>query len=148
MKPTNLNQAKIWTFFYGSYLNLKVLKEVDILPDQVEVARLNGYDIYINPLANLIRSDQHSVYGILATATHAELSRLYDHAEHILGGVYLPEAVLAETLEGAWIPALCYIAPSLDPAPATNDYIDRIVSPGKELGFPTWYIERLESFRS
>jgi len=39
-------------------------------------------------------------------------------------------------------PALCYIAPSMDPKPATSDYIDRIVGPAKEYGFPVWYIER------
>jgi hypothetical protein len=75
------------------------------------------------------------------------LKRLYAHAEHILGGVYLPEAVLTETLDQKWRPALCYIAPSMDPKPATGDYIDRIVEPAKEYGFPAWYIERVESFR-
>jgi hypothetical protein len=29
----------------------------------------------------------------------------------------------------------------------SNDYIDRIVGPAKEYGFPDWYIARLESFR-
>jgi hypothetical protein len=31
--------------------------------------------------------------------------------------------------------------------PATNDYIDRIVSPARAYGFPQWYINHLESFR-
>lgn len=48
----------VWTFFYGSYMNLDVLKEVDLVPGRVEVARLNGFDILIRPLANLVRSDQ------------------------------------------------------------------------------------------
>jgi len=142
-----MNQLKVWTFFYGSYINLSVLKKVDLIPERVEIAKLNGFDITIQPIANLIRSDQNCVYGILATTTHAELERLYDHAEHFLGGVYLPEAVLTETLDGNWIPALCYIAPSLDPKPAVDDYIDHIVAAANEYGFPTWYIERLESFR-
>lgn len=138
---------KVWTFFYGSYINLKVLNEIDLVPEQYEVAKLSGFDIQIQPLANLIRSDRHCVYGTIATATHEELKRLYAHAEHVLGGVYLPEAVLTETQDGQWKPALCYIAPSIDPQPATHDYIDRIVSPAKEYGFPTWYIERLDRFR-
>jgi hypothetical protein len=88
------------------------------------------------------------VYGIVATATHEELRRLYEHARNILGETYPPEAVLTETLDGKWLPALCYIAPSIDPRPAANDYIDRIVDAAKEFGLPAWYIERLESFRS
>jgi hypothetical protein len=29
--------------------------------------------------------------------------------------------------------------------PAARDYVDRIVKPAKELGFPSWYIAHLES---
>ena len=61
--------------------------------------------------------------------------------------VFAPEAVLVETLDNKWKPALCYIAPAMEPRPAENDYIDRIVGPAKEYGFPDWYIRRLESFR-
>jgi hypothetical protein len=35
----------------------------------------------------------------------------------------------------------------MEPRPATADYIDRVVTPAKEFGFPGWYIDRLESFR-
>ncbi len=111
-----MDSPTIVTFFYGSYINLDVLREVDLVPERVEVARLPGFDLLIRPLANLVPSDEHTVYGILATATHAELDRLYEHAQHVLGGSYLPRAVLAHTLSGQFEPALCYIAPSLEPA--------------------------------
>jgi hypothetical protein len=140
-------EPTIWTFFYGSYINMDVLREVKYAPEKWEVARLAGFDVSIRPRANLVRSTQHSVYGILATGTHAELGRLYAHAKDVLGEVYLPEAVLAETLDGKWRPALCYICPGMDPRPATNDYIDRIVTAARKYGFPGWYLQRLESFR-
>jgi hypothetical protein len=142
-----MTEPKIWTFFYGSYINLDVLREVNYVPEQSEVARLAAFDILIRPRANLVRSNQHSVYGILATGTHAELGRLYAHAKDVLGETYLPEAVLAETLDGEWKPALCYICPAMNPRPATDDYIDRIVVPARGYAFPDWYIQRLESFR-
>ena len=56
-------EPTVWTFFYGSYMNLSVLKEVNLIPGQWEVANLNGFDIQIQPRANLIRSEQHCVYG-------------------------------------------------------------------------------------
>lgn len=140
-------EPKIWTFFYGSYMNFDVLKEVDYIPEHWEVARLNGYDIHIQPRANLMRSDQHCVYGIVATATHPQLTRLYAHAQDVLGEIYLPEAVLVETLAGKWRPALCYICPVMEPRPAANDYVDRIVKPAREFGFPGWYVAHLESYR-
>lgn len=123
-----------------------VLRGVGVVPDRVEVARLPGFDIEIHPLANLVPSDRHTVYGVLATATHAELGRLYDHARDVLGGVYLPHPVLAYTLAGQAEPALCYIAPQLTPAPAAPEYVARIVGPALAYGFPEWYIRRLESF--
>lgn len=142
-----MTEPKVWTFFYGSYMNFAVLREVNLVPDRWEVARLSGFDIRIQPRANLVRSEQHRVYGIVATATHPELSRLYAHARDVLGEIYLPEAVLVETLQGAWRPALCYLAPAMEPRPATHDYIDRIAGPAREFGFPEWYIRRIESFR-
>ena len=137
----------IWVFFYGSYINMHVLREVEYVPEKWEVARLAGFDICIRPRANLLRSTQHSVYGILATGTHTELARLYAHAKDVLGEIYLPEAVFAETLDGKWRPALCYLCPAMVPKPATNDYLDRTVTPARKYGFPGWYLERLESFR-
>jgi hypothetical protein len=85
--------------------------------------------------ANLLHSDRNSVYGILAIGTHAELSRLYAHARDVLGETYLPEAVLTETLDGKYKPALCYICPEMMPRLATNDYINRIVTPARKYGF-------------
>lgn len=141
-----MREPSVVTFFYGSYINLNVLREVDLVPTRVEVARLSGFDIEIRPLANLSESDQHTVYGILATATHAELQRLYAHAQDVLGGTYLPQAVVAQTLAGQLEPALCYIAPALSGEPASADYVGRIVDAGREHGFPSWYIAKLQSF--
>jgi hypothetical protein len=139
-----MSQPLVWTFFYGSFINLDVLKQSGFVPERFEVARLSGFDIQIAPLANLVRSSEHSVYGIVASATHEDLRRLY--AQDWVG-TYLPEAVLVETANGKWRPALCYIAPAGEPKPAANDYIDRIVGPAKKHGFPDWYIQRLERFR-
>jgi cation transport regulator ChaC len=142
-----MNEPKVWTFFYGSYMNFDVLKEAHLIPELWEVARLHGFDILIQPRANLVRSEGNCVFGIIAAATHQELDRLYAHAKEVLGETYLPEAVLVETLDGKWKSALCYICPAMVPRLAANDYIDRIVKPAKEFGFPDWYIKRLESFR-
>ena len=141
-----MTEPKVVTFFYGSYMDPAVLRGIGVVPDRVEVARLPGFDIEIHPLANLVPSDRHTVYGVLAPVTHAELGRLYDHARDVLGGVYLPHPVLASTLDGQVEPALCYIAPHLAPGPASPEYVARILGPARSYGFPAWYIRRLESF--
>jgi hypothetical protein len=137
-------EPTVWVFFYGSFINREVLKQSGYILEHYEVARLSGFDISIRPLANLVRSSQHCVFGILALATHEQLRRL---CSQDWVGTYLPEAVLVETLDGTRRPALCFIAPSPEERPASGDYIDRIVGPAREYGFPDWYIARLESFR-
>jgi hypothetical protein len=140
-------ERKIWTFFYGSFINLEVLRILGVVPEKYEAARLNGFDIRIQPFASLLRSDQDCVYGIVALAGHDELRRLYDYAKRELSAIYLPEAVLVETFDGKWRAALCYIAPEMEPRAPNEDYIERIVGPAKTYGFPDWYIARLEAFR-
>jgi hypothetical protein len=140
-------EPNVWVFFYGSYINLDVLAEVELFPEDREVGRLSGFDLRITPRANLVRSDRDRVYGLLATATHRELGRLYAHAHDVLGETYLPEAVLVETLDGRWRPALTYLCPEMIPRPADPAYVERIASPARRLGFPDWYVARIESFR-
>ena len=138
-------EPKVWVFFYGSFINRQILAKGGLKPDRVEVARLSGFDIRIETLATLVRSDRHCVYGIVCEATHAELRNLY--GQDWLGGTYLPEAVLVATDCGGLIPALCYIAPTHPPARPADDYLDWITEPAREYRFPDWYIQRLKSFR-
>ena len=145
-QPDDALDPRVSTFFYGSYINPAVLREVDLVPPRFEVARLAGFDITIRPLANLVPSERSVVYGVLAEATHAELDRLYAHARDVLGGVYLPRPVLVETLDGRFRPALCYIAKGLSGEAPSAAYVDRIVGPARDHGFPDWYVERLRSF--
>jgi len=140
-------EPKVPVFFYGSYMSRSVLAEIEFVPEAMVAGRLHGYDITIAPLANLEPSDRGVVYGLIAEATHAELARLYGHAEQVLGGKYLPFPVLVELIDGTFRPALCYIAPELTSAEADPDYVARVLGPAREARFPDWYLERLESFR-
>jgi hypothetical protein len=139
-------EPKVPVFFYGSYMNRAVLKEAELSPERFLVGRLFGYDIRIAPRANLVPSDRDVVYGALTEATHAELERLYARARDVLGETYLPHPVVVEADDGAWRPALCYLAATMEPRPADPAYVARIVAPARELGFPQWYVERLTGF--
>ena len=136
---------KAWVFFYGSFINRQVLARGGFTLERFEIARLWGFDIVIETLATLVRSDRHCVYGIACEFTHEQLRGLY--AQDWLGGVYLPEAVVVETEGARSLPALCFIAPARPPARPSNDYLDWITAPAREYGFPDWYISRLERFR-
>jgi hypothetical protein len=142
-----MDDAKVAVFFYGSYMNPAVLAEAHLAPTELEVAELPDYEIEINPLANLVPAEGERVYGVLTHATHAQLDRLYAHARDVLGGIYLPHPVLVETQAGDLVPALCYIASGLEPRTPTREYVDRILTPARAHRFPSWYVERIESFR-
>ena len=140
-----MGEPRVRVFFYGSYMNPGVLRDVGIVPERFDVARLDGYDVRIGPRANLVPSQQHCVYGVLIEATHDELIRLYEHAKDALGETYLPHPVLTQAESGGWFPALCYIASSMEPQRADPAYVERITKAARDFEFPLWYIERLES---
>jgi hypothetical protein len=135
-------KRKVSVFFYGSFINLDVLKESDVVPHGYRIARLPGWDIKIAPLATLEPKDNACVYGIAVECTHEELERLYA-LEWV--GAYLPEAVLIE-VDKAFLPAFTYIKWSYESRVAAPDYVERIAGPAEKLDFPGWYVDHIRSF--
>ena len=113
---------RVWTFFYGSFMNPEVLAKADVRPTESQMARLDGWDIKIAPRATLVPSEEKSVFGVLAQLSHADLEKLYTK-DWFGFGTYLPEAVLVETIDQTWLPALCYLAPAMAPRPAANSSV-------------------------
>jgi hypothetical protein len=138
--------TRVWVFFYGTFMNPGVLAEHGVIPAEVVPARLNGFELNVRPRVNLARTDSASVYGALAAVTHDDLARIYSNLEEVLGLEYLPEPVLAEALNGALRPALCYIAPHMSDAPAERDYINQLAECVRAMGHPEWYAAYVESF--
>lgn len=134
----------VLVFFYGSFMNRDVLARYGFVPDGFEVARLPAYQLVMAPYANVVRSERDVVYGLLCHASHDDLRRLY--AEGWVSA-YQPEPVLVETTGRRWQAALCYVAPATDGDAPEADYVERIVAPAREHGFPQWYVDRLEEFR-
>jgi hypothetical protein len=141
---TQEEPRRVSVFFYGSFIDLSVLAEAEYHPKHLAVARLNGFDIVACPLANLISSVDQVVYGILTTASHEELDRLYGRD---WVRAYLPEAVVVTTGDGAFHPALCYVAPGPTAERPFENYIGRITAAALRHGFPQPYIDRLEKLR-
>jgi hypothetical protein len=135
---------RISVFFYGSFMRREVMARGGFFPEQIETAKLNGFDIHVSPHACIVRSDRHAIYGILVKATHAELAALYS-MDGV--GLFLPEAVMVEAPDGRLQPALCYIPPVCGTQSADVAYLDRLLAAGREYGFPDWYLERLDKLR-
>lgn len=150
-QPTTLEPAlpatkkRIAAFFYGSFIRREVMALGGFNPTSIEVVKLSGYDITFDPHANIFRSDQHAVCGILVHPSHEELHKLYARDGV---GIFLPEAVIVETSNTQLLPAMCYMPPVRGTEPPDTKYVERIIEAAQQHGFPTWYVNRLESFRS
>ena len=139
-------ERRVRIFFYGTFMDRKVLAEHGINSPEVVPARLSGYELSIRPRVNLTRLDRSCVYGSIAAATHDEIGKLYADLEKTFALKYLPEAVLAETLDGALLPALCYVASHMEPSAPDPDYVKQLAECVRGLGLPEWYAVYVESF--
>lgn len=142
-------ERKLQVFFYGGYMNMKTLEDLGVAKRAFAPASIHGYELVIQPHANIVEAGDGVVYGILANMTHAELDKLYgDNINQRLGVPYLPEAMLVFTRGGKITPAIVYVAHDMKPGFADSDYVDTIMKPAETYGFPRWYIERIASFKS
>lgn len=136
---------KVWTFFYGSFMNPDVLAEADVHPIGQQMARLDDWELKIAPRATLIPTQGSCVYGILAQLTHSEIDRLY--AKDWFGfGTYLPEAVMVTNAVGHPSAAMCYVAWQIEGGKPTPEYIGKMVTVAREYSFPEDYLRHIQSF--
>ena len=138
---------KVWTFFYGSFMNPEVLAKADVWPDEAQMARLDGWDLKIAPRATLIPAAGRSVFGVLAQLTHPDIEKLYTR-DWFGFGTYLPEAVLVADSAGRSLPALSYIAWETEGGTPGAEYLEKMVTIARHHGFPDWYINHIASFGS
>jgi hypothetical protein len=128
-----IEEKPVAVFFYGSFMRRDVMARGGFHPAHIEVVKLSGFDIKIDPHANIVRSDQHCVYGILVNATHKELNSLY-----------AMDGVGVELQNGSLQAALCYIPPVRVSKPADIAYLERLITTAQEYEFPTWYVQKMK----
>ena len=143
-----MSERKIQVFLFGAAISLKTLEDAGLAKRAFAPACIMGFDLVIQPIANLVEAGDGIVYGILANFTHAELATLSAyHLSEITSADFFVEPVLVQTRGGKIVPAITHISTNLPPAHADEKYIDGIVKAASTYGFPKWYMERIEKFR-
>jgi hypothetical protein len=139
---------RVRVFFYGTFMNPAVLARYGITVEKVTAARVQNFDIYIRPRVNLISKKGASVYGGVVSVTHEELDRIYVGLEKQFGLKYLPEAVLAESIETSAEsePVLCFIAAEMEPDTPEPQYVRKLAACVRALNLPESYALHIESF--
>jgi len=139
---------KIQVFLYGSAINLEVLEKTGLKKRAFAPASLVGFELVIQPVANLVENGDGIVFGILANFTHEEINTLVgQHTSSLTKAIYNPEPVIVRTRGGKIVPAATFMSVDLEPAAASNAYINRILKSATNYGFPRWYLEHIESYR-
>jgi hypothetical protein len=135
---TSMSMRRIDAFFYGLFMDIDILREADVAPVNPRRAYVDNFALLIGQRATLMPSAGARAYGMLFALTHAELERLY-----AAPGLeqYRPEAVLAQPLEGAPTPALCYTLPEAPTPQEWNPaYAARLQRALSRLDFPQAYV--------
>lgn len=129
---------RIEGFFYGLFMDKTVLLEQGVEPELRCHAYVDDYELRIGERATLVHKRGARAYGMVIALTHDDLDLLYGAP-----GLeeYRPEPIVARTLAGETLPALCYnlrLPPASDEANA--DYAQRLREVLGKLGFPPDYI--------
>lgn len=137
-----MSRRPIEVFFYGLFMDLELLRSQAVVPVQARRAFVDGFALRIGQRATLMPTAGARAYGMLMALTHHEIAQLYavPGLQH-----YLPEAVLAHTLEGEAVPALCY---NLAEPPSDSErnpaYAARLKAVLQGLGFPAEYVASIQ----
>lgn len=102
----NSNQRLNDVFFYGLYMDEKILKSKNVEPRNKRVAFANDYKLRIGNMATLLREKNSQAYGLVYSLTHDEIDILYKKS-----GLtdYISESILVELDDGSKITTLCCI---------------------------------------
>ena len=133
-----MSDRRIDGFFYGLFMDIDILREAGVAPVSPRRAYVDNFALRIGQRATLLPSAGGRAYGMVFALTHSELERLYTAP-----GLeqYRPEAVLAQSLEGTAVPALCYnLRDAPRPHERNPDYATRLQRALSKLDFPREYV--------
>jgi hypothetical protein len=137
-KDQEMTRRSIEVFFYGLFMDVELLRSQAVVPMHPRRAFVEGFTLRIGQRATLIPTAGARAYGMLIALTHHEIAQLYSAMglQH-----YLPEAVLAHTMEGQDVAALCYNLVEPPSASERNPaYAAQLKALLQGLGFPAEYV--------
>jgi hypothetical protein len=138
----DLRMQAVQVFFYGLFMDEKLLRSKELDPHDLEQAWVQGWSLRIGQRATVVSDPPRRVYGRVMSLTMGELDRLYiDPTVR----EYRPVPVLAQLERGEVIPALCYVLPIPPDSNEHNaEYAGKLRALARSIGLPNEYIESIE----
>ncbi len=127
-------------FFYGLFMDERLLATKGIEPSEIRIGFVNGYALRIGERATLVRRPGSRAYGVIMEIAPGEAKELY--AEPSVAD-YQPEPVIAELVDGTRVDAVCYNLPGDRVTGANREYAESLLSVATRLGFPDSYLDEI-----
>ena len=132
-------ERRIDVFFYGLYMDPKMLSEKGVQAVNPRVVSIRGMKLRIGNQATMLRKESSETNGIVYSLTHQDIKTLYKDA-----GLdnYVPEAFNAEATSGERYTVLSYVL--LTPpeeAESNPDYRTKLLECMKDHHVPTGYVD-------
>jgi hypothetical protein len=128
-------------FFYGLFMDQKMLEDKGVHPINPRKGILNNYALKIGNRASLIPADNERVYGIVMTINDEEVLKLY--ADESVAD-YIPDKVEIVTETNVRIEAICYILPEEFLQGTNKEYAKKLYDLGKRLNLPHEYLNKIK----
>ncbi len=134
-------------FFYGLYMDSRLLEGMGFRPKSVGAARLINHSLEIGERATLVPDSGRVAYGYLLDLEDDEVSELYSRPEVL---DYRAESVEATLLsDGSKHRALCYVLPESKLGGKRNTgYAEKLKMLVLRLGLPSEYANEIERNKS
>ena len=136
-----LTTDPVKVFFYGSFMDLEVLRTLGVVPRTFETAELKNWSITFSPMATLVQGEGDFVYGTIAELSLDEVRMLYSRGDLKR---YYPVDITVSTKGNELVPVLCYISKRGTEQKLSVEYLQRVIQAAKNLGFPPAYLAKLE----
>ncbi|MEM7292586.1 MAG: gamma-glutamylcyclotransferase family protein [Pseudomonadota bacterium] len=128
-------------FFYGLFMDRRVLEAQNFTPGNLRKARLRNFRILIGQRSTPVEDQGSVVYGVLADLPPDEVLTLYSDPSV---SDYQPESVTLELTNGEEQIAICYILPEDKLTLGVDtDYAQKLHKLATALKFPADYLEEI-----
>ena len=128
-------------FFYGLFMDRRVLEAQNFTPSNLRKARLGGYRISIGQRSTPVQEKGGYVYGVLADLSADEVLTLYSDPSV---SEYQPESATVSLADGREQLAICYLLPADKLSPGADaSYAQKLHKLATALKFPASYLEEI-----
>ncbi len=130
-------------FFYGLFMDKKLLREKELRPTEPVLAYAEGYKLNIGERATLTKSADKRAYGAVMALSKIELDSLYGESSV---ADYVPEEIIVTDFNNESQKVIVYNLPLEKLVGRNKEYAGQLAKTAMQLGLPTTYIQEIETF--